>query len=189
MTFDRRFYTKLLLISISLNICWTFLGSMLANYLEKDLGLMLIGLVFLLIYSTTFFLMFDKNKKNIYNFLMLTLVLICIFLASTFVVVPFFFFVFDNKFFQIIGSVISSFFPIVAIVSFLTRYKPIQNKTLTIVVTICLTFIKTLLFVKFLESFNFDTENLNTIINPMALGFCIWQILTTSIIGKSMAYK
>jgi len=178
------FMKRLLLTSLTLNILWTFLGSQIGRLFHKDLGGIIIAIGFLVIYSSTYFIQFDKSKKSIHNFLMLTLTIIVIFLIASFI--PPFLFINGNSDLSIFGfTLCSSTLAFIGIVSIVGHYTIISNKTNTIVVGSVLTAIITFLFFR-LTPENLDIDKMSKVVNPMALGFCIWQVLTTFLIGRSI---
>jgi hypothetical protein len=188
MTLDKNTYRKLILNCILLNSIWALLSTQIANLIAKGMDLFIIGFGFLLIYSLTFFLTFEQKKRNTYNYLMFTTILIAIFIAATFVV-PFFTFIFQNKFFQFIGLVCTSIFPVLCIITILNKYVEIQNKKQTIIIAASVIFISYLLIYGLSNLVGSGTDWFEKILHPMALGFCCWQILTTLIIGKSISYR
>src|SRR4051812_34600263 len=100
------FLKRLLLTSLTLNVFWTFIGSQIGRLFPKDFGGIIIGTGFPIIYSLTYFLSFDKNKKSIYNFLMLTVTIIATFLTASFI--PPFFFINGSSDVSVIGFFLCS---------------------------------------------------------------------------------
>jgi hypothetical protein len=178
---------KIIATSISLNIAWTFIGSQIARIFHKDFGGILIGLVFLIIYSWTYFSFFDKKKKTIHNFLMLTMTLIAIFMVATFIV-PILFINGETNFSVILFLLCSTVIAFISITAIVGHYVVIENKKRTIIVGSIVTTVVASLILLYLAPDRYDSERLSKVVNPIAMGFCIWQILTTFLIGRSIKH-
>jgi hypothetical protein len=185
---DKPFFAKFFLRSLFLNVCWTFIGTQIGRLLPKDTGNLLIGLGFLIIYSVTFFYSFDKAKRTKHTFLMLTLAFFSIFLAATFIV-PMFFVNAETNFSVYLFLFFSTLVAIISIVLIVGHYTFIKNKWLTIGIATTAAFLGTSIFFAITTSEHFDILSINNILNPLAIGFCVWQILTAGIIGQSLAYR
>ena len=168
-----------------MNIAWTFIGSQIARIFHKDFGGILIGLVFLIIYSWTFFSSFDKKKKTVHNFLMLTITLIAIFMVSTFIV-PFLFIGGETNFSVILFLLCSTIIAFISITAIVGHYVVIENKKRTIIIGSIVTSVVASLVFLCLAPNRYDGDRLSKVVNPIAIGFCIWQILTTFLIGRSI---
>jgi hypothetical protein len=178
------FLKRLLLTSATLNICWAFIGTQIGRLFQKDFGGIIIGLGFLIIYSLTYYFSFDKSKKTIHNLFILTATIIVIFLTASFI--PPFLFTNGSTDLSIIGFfVCSSIIAFVCIVAILGHYIEIGNKTSTIVVGSIVTALIAYVVAKYAPE-HIDNESYNKVVNPLAVGFCVWQVLTTFLIGRSI---
>ena len=183
-------YLKLILVSLMFNVSWAFISTFLEYSLnpenENPDGLIL-GSGFIFIHALTFFLILPALKRTLKNLFVLIFSFAFIFLTSTFLLPA----LTINVFFNIgklmnsdIGSeaivLLSSFFSSAAIVLVINNIIHIHKKS----VIICLaTFLTSLLIYLTYKTDLFDTEGIKRIIHPLAMGFCIWQILTALTIG------
>ena len=175
---------RLVARSLFLNLFWVFAGSQLGRLFHKDLGGIIIGLGFLVIYSFTYYLSFDREKKSIHNFLMLTLAMIGIFLTASFIL-PFFF-INGQTDLSVIGFLLcSSTIAFIGIIAIVGRYIEVKNRLLTIVLGAIITALTAYFVTRYLPE-HFDTDKLSKFVNPLAFDFCIWQVLTTFLVGRSI---
>jgi K+ transporter len=73
------------------------------------------------------------------------------------------------------------------ITSVVANYFVIRRKTSTIILTTTITCIATILYLSSIEKF--DEPGFKRTIHPIAVGYCIWQVLTTITIGRSLTFE
>lgn len=188
---NRKYYYRLVLSSLVLNLLWAFLSTQVEYFFSPDRenpeGL-ITGSGFILCYALTFFLFIPRSERTVATYLVLTLTFGAAFLMATFVV-PMFFINSSIVHKEYIFFFFSSLLASVTITSVVGQYFAMKNKFLTIVATTIIAFIATLLFFLFLPIDKLEESNFKRMVHPIAMSYCIWQVLTTITVGQSIIFK
>ena len=187
----KKSYLQLVLLSLTVNLLWAFLSTQLEYLFSPDRenpeGL-ITGLGFILCYAFTFLVFIPRSKRTLATFFVLTFTFGAIFLIATFVI-PMFFINSDFGNEEYIFFFFSSLLASVAVILVLRYSFLMKNILLTMLLTTTSAFIAILLFFSYLPIDKFLGDNFKRIVHPIALGYCIWQVLTTITIGQSLILK
>jgi len=183
--FDRKLFLKVLLLSVLLNISWGFIATQIELLRDRDRGLIPIS-GYLAMYSLTFFLCFDKQKRTVYEFIKIVAQFSATFLISSFILLPLMSAI-DHSFnTTFIATTINTLFSAVLILLIVSLTIEIKFKVLTGIAIFVVALLTTLLLPRLLS----DRDYYDSIgFQSLCIIFSTWQILTSICLGLGMAIK
>ena len=191
---NKRIFYTLSLRSLILNLGWAFIGSLIyTTTRDADrLGItqnadayaaLLQGLGFIIIYGLTFFLSMAKRKKTVSNFVVLTIIFGGIFFISS-IIVPITFNSIESDYGDYIGALLSSLVAAISIVTVIRNFFEVRRRIFTIALTTIAAFCVTIIFIMYMSVIaDYTYEGL---INPLAIGYGLWQSVTTIAVAQSI---